>query len=70
MNCLDFDAISRMGRHDLSTLVSGLLSVAESADSSGEDLILATALALEISGRIKSAVEGVHAQKPTINKML
>jgi len=43
MNCLDFDAISRMGRHDLPTLVSGLLSVAESADSSGEDLILATA---------------------------
>lgn len=54
MNALDFDAISQLGRHDVPTLVSGILSLAESADASGKDLILSAAIGFEISGRIKS----------------
>jgi len=70
MNCLDFDAISGVGRHDVPTPVSGVLSVAEGIGASGKDLIVATALGLEVSGRIKSAVEGMHAPGPGEGQML
>jgi len=70
MNCLDFDAISGIGRHDVPTPVSGVLSVAEGIGASGKDLIVATALGLEVSGRIKSAVEGMHAPGPGEGQML
>lgn len=55
MNALDFDAISHIGRHDVPTVISGLLALAESAGVSGRDLILGTAIAFEISGRVKLA---------------
>jgi 2-methylcitrate dehydratase PrpD len=70
MNALDFDAISSVGRHDVPTLVSTTLALAESVGSSGEDLILATALAFEISLRIRSAVKGIHDPGPEKDKML
>ena len=68
MNALDFDAISSAGRHDVPTLVAAVLSLGESVNASGEALILATALALEISGRLKSAVLGIHAPAPKGSK--
>ena len=54
MNALDFDAISQLGRHDVPTLVSGILALAESTDTSGKDLILSAAIGFEVSGRVKS----------------
>jgi 2-methylcitrate dehydratase PrpD len=55
INALDFDAISHVGRHDTPSVVSATLALGESIGASGKELILATALAFEISGRIKSA---------------
>lgn len=55
MNALDFDAISHVGRHDVPTVVSGILALAESVGASGKDLISSAAIAFEISGRIKLA---------------
>jgi 2-methylcitrate dehydratase PrpD len=54
-NALDFDAISHVGRHDTPSIVSATLALGESIGVSGKELILATALAFEISARIKSA---------------
>lgn len=70
MNALDFDALSNVGRHDVPTLLAATLALAEKARTSGEDLVTATALALEISGRIKSAILGMHAPGPEEGKML
>lgn len=55
MNALDFDALSHIGRHDVPSVISGLLAISESAGISGSDFILGTAIAFEISGRVKSA---------------
>lgn len=55
INALDFDAISHVGRHDVPFVVSGLLASSESAGVSGSDFILGTAMAFEISGRVKAA---------------
>jgi len=70
MNALDFDALSNVGRHDVPTVIAAVLAAAERAGSSGEELITAAALALEVSGRIKSAVLGMHAPGPEEGKML
>jgi|SRR3989339_98778 len=59
MNALDFDAISHVGRHDVPTVISGLLALSESACVSGRDLILGTAIAFEISGRVKLAAGSI-----------
>lgn len=56
MNSLDFDAVSQKGRHDVPTVLAAQLAVSESTNASGKDLILSTAIAFEISARIKSAV--------------
>ena len=55
MNALDYDALSNVGRHDVPTLIAATLATAEQIGASGKALVVATALALEISGRIKSA---------------
>ena len=70
MNALDYDALSNVGRHDVPTLVAATLAVAERIGASGKALTTATALALEVSGRIKSAVLGMHAPGPEEGKML
>jgi len=64
INALDYDAISSMGGHDVPALVSAILASGELVAASGKDLILATALALEISQRLKSATGGVHTPAP------
>jgi len=61
MNALDFDALSNLGRHDVPTVIAAILALAERIGASGKDLVAATALGLEISGRVKSAVLGMHA---------
>ena len=58
-NALEFDALSRAGRHDAPIIIPAALALAESVHASGEDLILAIALGLEISGRLKLAVGGI-----------
>ena len=70
MNCLDFDALSRVGRHDVPTLVAAALSQAESIGASGKNLILATAIAFEISQKLRLAVQGIHAPGAERDKML
>jgi len=70
MNALDFDAISSVGGHDVPTIVSATLALAESTGASGKDLILANALALEISQRLKSATKGIHIPAPEKDKMI
>jgi 2-methylcitrate dehydratase PrpD len=70
MNALDFDALSNVGRHDVPTLIAATVATAERIGASGKELVTATALALEISGRIKSAVLGMHAPGPEAGKML
>lgn len=70
MNALDYDALSNVGRHDVPTLVAATLAEAERLGASGKALATATALALEVSGRIKSAVLGMHAPGPEEGKML
>lgn len=70
MNALDFDALSNVGRHDVPTLLAAVIAVAERVGSTGKDLITAAALAIEVSGRIKSAVLGMHAPGPEEGKML
>ncbi|HEX76730.1 MAG TPA: MmgE/PrpD family protein [Dehalococcoidia bacterium] len=64
INTLDFDALSRAGLHDTPTVISAPLTQAEAVGASGKDLILATALAFEISGRIKLAAPGGYAASP------
>lgn len=58
MNALDFDAMST-AVHDVPSLVAAALAQGESCGTSGENLILATALAFEISARLQSAVAGI-----------
>ena len=70
MNALDFDAFSSQGIHDVPILISALLPLGERVGASGQNLILSTALALEISGRLKTAVKGIHDPGPNSNKML
>ena len=55
MIALDFSSIIA-GGHDGTYVIPTLLSFAESAGASGKDLILATALGLEVSARIARAV--------------
>jgi len=54
INALDYDSMSR-GIHDVPTLIAAVLAVAESNSASGKDLILGTALSLEVSGRLRTA---------------
>jgi 2-methylcitrate dehydratase PrpD len=53
MNALDFDALSPEVVHVVPILIPAVLAMAESAGASGKDLILATALGLEIPVRLK-----------------
>jgi 2-methylcitrate dehydratase PrpD len=55
INATDFDAFAG-GGHGPGFIIPGPLAMAEVTDASGKDLILATALAFEIAGRVKSAV--------------
>jgi len=70
MNALDYDALSIKGRHDIPIILPAIIALAEETESSGEDLILASALSLEVSQRIKSVIKGIHAVDATGNKML
>lgn len=54
-NCMDFDGGSIA--HDTPAVFGGILSLAETAKASGEDLILAVALAHELSSRIQLAAK-------------
>jgi 2-methylcitrate dehydratase PrpD len=60
MNALDFDPVSSKGGHDVPTLVSAIFAVAESIEASGKDFILATALGIEISQRLRLATKGIR----------
>lgn len=51
VNALDFDALSAAG-HDVPCLIAAVLAMAESCGTTGENLILAAALSLEISYRL------------------
>jgi 2-methylcitrate dehydratase PrpD len=55
INATDFDAFAG-GGHGPGYVIPGPLAMAEVTDASGNELILATALAFEIAGRVKSAV--------------
>ena len=69
INSLDFDARSQMGGHDVPTVISSILSLAEKVGASGSDLILAVALGLEISGRIQSGMGDIIAVDPEEGKI-
>ena len=56
MNSLDYEAILNPGHVQPAFFVPAHLAIAESQRSSGKELILATALALEISTRIGAAL--------------
>ncbi|MDM7998626.1 MAG: MmgE/PrpD family protein, partial [Dehalococcoidia bacterium] len=56
MNALDYEAVLSPGHVQPSFFVPAHLAIAESQRSSGRELILATALALEISTRIGAAL--------------
>jgi 2-methylcitrate dehydratase PrpD len=64
MNALDFDAVSSKGGHDIPTVVSSALAVAEGIEASGKDLILAITLGMEISQRLRSAIKGIRVSGP------
>ena len=70
MNALDFDPVSSKGGHDIPTLVSAIFAVAESIGASGKDLILATALGIEISQRLRSAIKGISISEHKDAKVL
>lgn len=70
MNSLDFDALSIKGRHDVPVIMPVLFALAEERACSGSDLILAAAISMEISQRIKYVIRGIHAVDATGNKML
>ena len=55
INATDFDAFAG-GGHGPGFVIPGPLAVAEFTGASGKDLILATALAFEIAGRVKLAI--------------
>jgi 2-methylcitrate dehydratase PrpD len=56
INALDYDGMST--GHDIPTILSASLAMAECENVSGKDLILSTALGLEISGRVNAATGG------------
>jgi 2-methylcitrate dehydratase PrpD len=58
INATDFDAFAG-GGHGPGFLIPGPLAMAESLGASGRDLILATAVAVEIAQRVKSAVRPI-----------
>ncbi len=58
INALDYDAVTA-GGHEPPYIVAGVLAMAESADASGKDLILANALGFEISARVLNATRQV-----------
>jgi 2-methylcitrate dehydratase PrpD len=64
MNALDFDAVSSKAGHDIPTVVSAALAVAEGIEASGKDLILAIALGIEVSQRLRSAMKGIGISGP------
>jgi 2-methylcitrate dehydratase PrpD len=70
INCLDLDAISRVGRHDVPTLIPPPLALAEIKGASGKDFLLATALAFEVSARIKSTSADAHTPGKEKGKMM
>lgn len=57
MNAIDYDAVSAV--HDVSYLVPASLALAETVHASGKDLLLAIALAHEISKRITLATPAI-----------
>jgi 2-methylcitrate dehydratase PrpD len=57
MNALDFDALSPQVVHIVPILIPAVLAMAESVSASGKDLILATALGLEIPVRLKPSTD-------------
>lgn len=63
INATDFDAFAG-GGHGPGFLIPGPLAMAEFTGASGKDLILATALAVEIADRVKRAVT-VLTEDPT-----
>ena len=70
MNALDYDALSIKGRHDVPIVLPALIALAEEKGSTGKELILACALGMEVSQRIKSVIKGIHAVDESGNKML
>jgi len=64
MNALDFDALSPEVVHVVPILMPAVLAIAESVGASGKDLILATALGLEIPVRLKPKVSQTGADSP------
>jgi 2-methylcitrate dehydratase PrpD len=56
INALDYDAMST--GHDVPTVIAASLAMVESDRASGKDLILATALGLEVSCRVNAATGG------------
>jgi len=70
MNALDFDALSIKGRHDVPVIMPILFALTEERGGSGKDLILATAVSMEVSQRIKSVIKGIHAVDASGDKML
>jgi 2-methylcitrate dehydratase PrpD len=59
INALDYDAMTAIGKHDVPIIISAALPVAESIESSGEDLIAAIAIGLEISSRLHSGADKI-----------
>jgi len=55
MNALDYDALSAAAVHDVPVIIPMALALTESTGASGKDLILAAALAFELSARLKAA---------------
>ncbi|MCX6012705.1 MAG: MmgE/PrpD family protein [Chloroflexi bacterium] len=65
INALDFDAMTDIGKHDVPVVIPAAMAVAESIGASGQDLISAISIGLEISTRLNSGSDRivVSAQK-------
>ncbi|MFC1950828.1 MmgE/PrpD family protein [Chloroflexota bacterium] len=60
MNALDFDAMTEIGKHDVPIIIAAALAVADSIGASGQDLITAIAIGLEVSTRLSSGKDRIQ----------
>lgn len=60
INALDYDAMTDIGKHDVPIIVPAALAVAEDIAASGQDLITAIAVGLEISSRLNSGKDRIQ----------